>query len=146
MIFGCGGLEQGLTMDYAKLIMDAEMNRMILNAATNIPFDEEELALDIIGNVGPGGSFLVHEHTLHHMRDQSWPQLFDRKNLEDWCSERAGTSLLEQAYTKAVEIIDSHQPPKLPVGADLAIQEIIREFESKAGIVEKCEPSYAISA
>ena len=57
MIFGCGGLEQGLTMDYAKLIMDAEMVRMILNAATNIPFDEEELALDIIGNVGPGGYF-----------------------------------------------------------------------------------------
>lgn len=146
MIFGCGGLEQGLTMDYAKLIMDAEMNRMILNAATNIPFDEEELALDIIGNVGPGGSFLVHEHTYHHMRDQSWPQLFDRKNLEDWRSERAGTSLLEQAYTKAVEIIDSHQPPKLPVGADLAMQEIIWEFEIKAGIVERYKPSYAISA
>ena len=137
MIFGCGGLEQGLTMDYAKLIMDTEMVRMILNAATNIPFDEEELALDIIGNVGPGGSFLVHDHTLRHMRDQSWPQLFDRKNLEDWHSEGAGTSLLERAYTKSVEIIDSHQPPELPVGADLAMEEIVREFESQAGVVQR---------
>ena len=124
-------------MDYAKLIMDTEMVRMIFNAATNIPFDEEELALDIIGNVGPGGSFLVHDHTLRHMRDQSWPQLFDRKNLEDWRSEGAGTSLLERAYTKSVEIIDSHQPPELPVGADLAMEEIVREFESQAGVVQR---------
>ena len=29
IIFGSGVLEQGLTMDYAKLIMDAEMIRMI---------------------------------------------------------------------------------------------------------------------
>jgi trimethylamine--corrinoid protein Co-methyltransferase len=45
VIFGCGGLEQGMTMDYAKLIMDAEMIRMILNAATDIPLDDDALHL-----------------------------------------------------------------------------------------------------
>ena len=134
MIFGCGGLEQGLTMDYAKLIMDAEMVRMILNAATDIPFDGDSLALDIINSVGPGGSFLTHEHTLKHMRDQSFTRLFDRRTLEDWDSETANASLLEHAYTEAADIINSHQPPKLPSGAEMAMEEIIKEFEIKAGI------------
>ena len=80
------------------------------------------------------------------MRNQSRPQLFDRKNLEDWRSGSAGTSLLEQAYTKAVEIIDSHKPPELPVGADLVMEEIVREFESKAGNAIRFKPAYTIAA
>jgi trimethylamine--corrinoid protein Co-methyltransferase len=137
MIFGCGGLEQGLTMDYAKLIMDAEMIRMILNAATDIPFDDDALALDIIHSVGPGGTFLTHDHTLCHMRDQSCTRLFDRRTLEDWGSETANASLLEHAYAEATDIINSHQSPKLPSVAEMAMEEIVREFESKAGIAKR---------
>jgi trimethylamine--corrinoid protein Co-methyltransferase len=134
IIFGCGGIEQGLTMDCAKLIMDAEMVRMILNAATDMPFDDDALALDIINSVGQGGSFLTHEHTLRHMRDQSSTRLFDRRTLEAWASETANASLLEHAYAEAADIINSHQPPKLPTGAEITMEEIIKEFEIKAGI------------
>lgn len=146
MIWGCGGIEQGLTLDFAKLIMDAEMVRMISNAAADITFDEDDLALNVIANVGPSMSFLPHEHTLRHMRDQSWTQLFDRRTLEDWRSQNGDESLLEKAYSKAVDIIDTHLPPALPIGADLAMEEIVREFESKSGTTERHKPSYAVSA
>jgi trimethylamine--corrinoid protein Co-methyltransferase len=136
IIAGCGGLEQGLTMDYAKLIMDAEMIRMISNSTADIPFDDDALALDIIQSVGPGGTFLTHEHTLRHMRDQSYTRLFDRRTFEDWGLETVNTSLIEHAYVEAIDIINSHQSPKLPSGAEIAMKRIIREFESKAGFAK----------
>jgi trimethylamine--corrinoid protein Co-methyltransferase len=129
MVWGCGGIEQGLTIDYAKLIMDAEMVRMILNASMDIATDEEALALDIIHNVGPGGTFLTHQHTLNHMRDQSRNGLFNRRNLEDWHEKCAGASLLDKAYAKAQDILESHQSPELPIGAQAAMDEIVREFD-----------------
>lgn len=146
MVWGCGGIEQGLTIDFAKLIMDAEMVRMILNASMDIATDEEALALDIIHSVGPGGTFLTHQHTLNHMRDQSRNGLFNRRNLEDWLEECAGVSLLDKAYAKAQDILDTHLPPELPIGADLAMKKIVRDFETKADTTEKRKPSYAISA
>jgi trimethylamine--corrinoid protein Co-methyltransferase len=134
IIFGCGGIEQGLTMDYAKLILDAEMVRMILNASGEISLDEDGLALDVIRSVGPGGSFLTHEHTLRHMRQQSYTYLFDRRTFEDWEVESTRRSLVEQAYKKSLEIINSHEPPKLPSGAQVTMAEIIMEFEKEVTV------------
>ena len=113
-----------------ELIMDAEMVRMILNASMEIETDEEALALDIIHIVGPGGTFLTHQHTFNHMRDQSRNDLFNRRNLEDWHEECAGASLLDRAYSKAQDILESHQPPELPKGAQAAMEEILKEFDS----------------
>jgi hypothetical protein len=70
------------------------------------------------------------------MHDQSCTRLFDRRTLEDWGSETPNASLLENAYAKATDIINSHQSPKLPSGAEMAMEEIVREFESKAGIAK----------
>ena len=131
MIWGCGGIEQGLTIDYAKLILDAEMVRMILNASMEIATDEEALALDIIHSVGPGGTFLTHQHTFNHMRDQSRADLFNRRILEEWREKGAGASLLDKAYAKAQYILESHQPPELPKGAQAAMEEIVKEFEKE---------------
>ena len=56
IVFGSGVLEQGLTIDYAKIIMDAEMIRMIQIAIKGIELTDEKLAMDVIHEVGPGGA------------------------------------------------------------------------------------------
>jgi len=141
IIFGCGGIEQGLTMDYAKLILDAEMVRMISNAVTEISLDEDAFALDVVRNVGPGGSFLNHIHTLKHMHLQSRPYLFDRRTLEDWGSNNTDNYLLEQAYATAVDIIRTYTPSKLPAASESSMAEIIREFESEIGLITDTKKS-----
>jgi trimethylamine--corrinoid protein Co-methyltransferase len=71
MIYGSGMIESGITFDYGQLVMDCEIARMIKHAVQGFEVDDDSLALDVIKEIGPGGHFLMHEHTFDRMRDQS---------------------------------------------------------------------------
>ena len=69
IVFGSGVLEQGLTMDYAKLIMDAEMIRMIQTATRGVTISDETLAFDVIHEVGSCFQSLKSSSICHRRRD-----------------------------------------------------------------------------
>jgi trimethylamine--corrinoid protein Co-methyltransferase len=129
IIFGSGVLEQGLTMDYAKLIMDAEMIRMIQIALGGIAVNDETLAMDVIHEVGPGGTYITHEHNLRTMRSQSHASLFDRHSRDDWMEATQGKSVRERAYAKAIDILENHKPYPLPGNASETMKEIVDAYE-----------------
>lgn len=79
MIYGLGMLEGGLTWDYAMLIMQNEMVKQILQCVKGIPVNDEEMALEVIKQVGPGGEFISHEHTFQNFRKLSAPVILDRR-------------------------------------------------------------------
>jgi len=128
--FGCGVLEQVMTIDYAKLMLDAEMIRMIQNTLRGVAVNDESLAMDVIHEVGPGGAYIAHDHSMHTMRSQSQSKLFDRRSRNDWMELTQGEYIQEQAYRAVINILQNHQPPELPLGAAEAMQEMIREFEA----------------
>jgi trimethylamine--corrinoid protein Co-methyltransferase len=134
IVFGSGVLEQGLTIDYAKLVMDAEMIRMIQVAIGGIEISDDKLAMDVIHEVGPGGAYISHEHSLRSMRSQSHSKLFDRRSRSDWMEITSGASMRERAYEAAIDIIQNHQPCPLPEGASETMDEIVKEFEKETGI------------
>ncbi len=131
IVFGSGALEQGLTIDYAKIVMDAEMIRMIQIALKGIEITDEKLAMDVIHEVGHGGAYITHEHSLRSMRSQSQTKLFDRRSRNDWLELTQGKELRDQAYQTAIEILQRHQPYALPNGASKATSEIVSEFEKE---------------
>jgi trimethylamine---corrinoid protein Co-methyltransferase len=131
IIFGSGVLEQGLTMDYAKLIMDAEMIRMIQIAIGGVAVNDETLAMDVIHEVGPGGTYITHEHNLRSMRSQSRANLFDRRSREDWMDMTQGKSVRERAYAKAIDILENHEPYPLPGDSAETMREIVTEYKSE---------------
>jgi hypothetical protein len=59
-----GWLEGGLTASYEKFILDVEVAQMVAEICQPSPFDEAELALDAIREVGPGGHFFGCQHTM----------------------------------------------------------------------------------
>ncbi|MBW2657319.1 MAG: trimethylamine methyltransferase family protein, partial [Deltaproteobacteria bacterium] len=111
IVFGSGVLEQGLTIDYARLVMDAEMIRMIQVA--------------------------IRDHSLQSMRSQSQTKLFDRRSRDDWMEITKGMPMRERAYEAAIDIIQNHKPYPLPEGAPETMDEIVREFEKELGIDKK---------
>jgi trimethylamine---corrinoid protein Co-methyltransferase len=129
MIFGSGVLEQGLTMDYAKLIMDAEMIRMIQIAIGGIVVNDDSLTMDVIHEVGPGGAYITHEHNLSYMRSQSRVDLFDRRSREDWMEMTQGKSVRDRAYERAINILETHEPYALPGNAPETMKKIVADFE-----------------
>ena len=59
-----GWLEGGLTASFEKLIIDAEMLQMMAETMQPIIVDSDELALEAIAEVPPGGHHFGTAHTL----------------------------------------------------------------------------------
>jgi trimethylamine--corrinoid protein Co-methyltransferase len=69
LIHDVGYLEAGLTTSPEMIVFTDETISMMRHFLQGISLDGESLALDVIHNVGPGGDFLTHNHTLKHFRD-----------------------------------------------------------------------------
>lgn len=118
MIYGLGMIDLGMTLDYAQLVVDNEIARMVRRVLSGIPVSDETLAVDLIRSVGAGGHFLTTQHTRHHMRTtQSNSILFDRSSYSKW--EEAGRQdLAERALTETQRILATHKPQ--PLSQDIA--------------------------
>ncbi len=67
------------------LVMSDEIISMVKRIIKGIRINKENLALDLIHQIGPGGNFLVIEHTLNHFRKELWfPTLMDRNIYQEW--------------------------------------------------------------
>ena len=135
MIFGAGGLETGLTFDYAKLVMDHECITNIHKLISGVKVDQESMVLSLIDEIGPGGSYLTHDHTFQHTRSQSQGIVFDRKTRAQWVQSNNGRDLTEMAYEKAKNILENHKPFALSKDAKGTIKDLLEEFE--ADVMEK---------
>jgi len=97
-----------------------------------IEISDESMALDLIHEVGPGGTFLTHRHTFDRVRTQSSAILFDRRSRGSWLSATGGRDLTERAYEKSLQILAGHQTLALPEGAGETIDGLLAEFEARA--------------
>ncbi|MCF8068044.1 MAG: trimethylamine methyltransferase family protein [Desulfobacterales bacterium] len=133
MIYGLGMLESGITFDYGQLVLDCEFARMIKHTVLGYQVNDDTLALDIIKEIGPGGHFLMHPHTLAGMRSQSKPEIIDRKARDVW--EKAGsTNAYERAVAKAQWILENHRREPLPQDVLDKIRAIIEDTEKELGV------------
>jgi trimethylamine--corrinoid protein Co-methyltransferase len=136
MIYGLGMLESGITFDFGQLVLDCEFARMIKHTVQGFRVTGDTLALDVIKEIGPGGHYLMHDHTLQGMRSQSQPELIDRQTRAVW--EKAGaTSAYERAVAKAKWILENHRPDPLPDDVLDRIRAIIVDTEKEMGITNE---------
>lgn len=137
LIYGLGMLELGVTFDYAQLIMDNEMARMINKAVGGIPVNDDTLAVDIIKQVGAAGEFITQEHTFKHFRtEQSQSKLIDRTMRGRWL-DGGGKDFTERAYEMAISILESHKPDPLAEGVASELRQIVEDAEEEYGIKGK---------
>jgi len=81
-----GMLESMLTVAYEQYVIDDEIIGLCGKVLQGIDVDPEHLALDVIEAVGPGGSFMISDHTLDHMRSEYYlgNRISDQTNREQW--------------------------------------------------------------
>jgi trimethylamine--corrinoid protein Co-methyltransferase len=81
-----GGLIEALkTFDFAKAVIDDEIAMMLKRVKRGLEFNEENLALDVIKKIGPGGSFIVEPHTIKRMKTAAiLTKLSDRDTRSQW--------------------------------------------------------------
>mgnify|MGYP003623769905 FL=1 len=133
IIYGLGLIELGMTMDYAQLLIDADMAEMVMYSLGGIPVTDQTLAVDVINNVGPFKDFLSHKSTFEFRKSQSQPRLFNRQVRDTWL-KKGGRDLSSVALDKAKEILENHQPAALDGATAEALRKLINEAEKAYGV------------
>ena len=137
IVFAGGALESGLTHSPAKLLLDHEMMGHIRQMVSRAPFDDLDVALSEISEIGPGNSYLMHPHTMAGMRAQSRGSLFNRNPRETWLERTTGKTADQLADKSALNIIERHHPVPLAPGVEAQIAEMLREFEARLGAAKR---------
>jgi trimethylamine---corrinoid protein Co-methyltransferase len=118
-----GGLLDALKVfDFAKAVIDDEIALMLKRIKRGFEFEDSELALDVMAEIGPGGSFMVHPHTVKRMkRTALLPTLADRNARAQWESKGA-LDTHARALARARDILAKAGPPSLSPEADARIR------------------------
>ena len=112
------------TIAYEQFVIDNELLGMAMRSVRGIEVNDDTLAMDAIDRVGPGGHFLMDEHTLRFMRTEHYfpSNIFDRQDRETW--EKAGSiDAWERAKDAARHFLANHTPDPLDPAVDAWIKE-----------------------
>lgn len=133
MMSGAGLLFAARVFALEEMVLDAEIFGLLRHLAAGIAIDDETLAVDVIGEVGPAGNFLAEDHTLAHMRGLWQPRVFDRGTWEDWeANGRPGPR--DRARERARSLLANHVPQPLEDGVGEELDRIVAAFSREAGV------------
>ena len=121
-------MESGLCGSLAQLVICNEMVGWIEKMMAPVEINDETLALDLIDEIGPDGSFLDSDHTMNHFKERWYPEVFERGNYDQWV-DAGELSLGERAAKKVETILEEHQPESLPADIQKEIKIIIQRAE-----------------
>jgi trimethylamine--corrinoid protein Co-methyltransferase len=100
---GCQGIvgaDQGISLE--QLVLDNEWIAAFNHIAGGVEVSQETIGLDVIAQVGIGGSFVSQDHTVKHMRQSYWTsKLFNRQAWDGWVAQGSPS-----AYDKAHEFVE----------------------------------------
>jgi trimethylamine---corrinoid protein Co-methyltransferase len=124
-----GWLEGGLIASPEKFIMDCEVLQMIQRYFEEATFatTEDDIALDAIREVGPGGHYFGCQHTQDRYQTAFYaPMVSDWRNYEAWQLD-GSVWTAERAHRIYKQIIAEFEPP--PMNGDH--QEELRQFVAR---------------
>ncbi len=122
-IFNMGGLLDALmAFDFAKAVIDNEMALMLKRIRRGFEFSQENLALDLIAQIGPGGMYAGEEHTLERMRTTMLlTEVADRDPRQQW-TERGGLDAAARAMQQVRDILTRDNPAVFAPDVDARIR------------------------
>jgi len=120
---GIAGVDQAGSLEM--LVFQHEVVEYVERIMRSFEVDTEHIGLDVIDQVGPGGSFIDRMHTAEHFREELWmPTMLDRSYWPAW--EDAGKpSLADKLPARVEQLLNSYQPKPLPDNVEKDVARII---------------------
>ncbi len=118
-MFNIGGLIDALkTFDFAKAVIDDEVAQMLKRVKRGISFSDDDLAVDLIKEIGPGGSYIVAKHTINRMKTEAvMTKIADRDARTIW-EKKGALDINARALNKAKEIMSKNTEPLISPEVD----------------------------
>ena len=123
-----GILESYLSVSFEKLMVDFEIIDMVNRFFKDFAVDEETLPLELIKEVGPGGQFLMEEHTFEFCRLETFHPSISVRGPK----ANASHVYLDNIQKKMETMLNTYKKPKRDEKVVEKMQEILR----REGIVE----------
>ena len=128
-----GWLEGGLVASFEKLIIDCEMLQHMSKMLEPLKIDLDEVGLEAMREVGPGGHFFGCAHTMERYRNAFYePFVSDWQNSENWVA--AGS---KDATARATElwpkILEEFTPPPVDAAVCEALETYVARRKEELG-------------
>lgn len=129
IIHDVGFMDSGMQGSLQIIVIANDILGFLRAATRGVEVNDETLALDVIEELGPTGSFLDHEHTMRHYREPYYSQLADKKQYSLWL-EQGGTTMEARAAEMVDALLAEHKPEPLPADVGQAIKEIVKREQA----------------
>ena len=137
-----GWNEAGIHCSVAKFIVDAEQCAMAYRMAEGPRWDDFDQAVAAVSDIGPGGHYLGHPHTLEKFQSAFFmPELFDNNSIEQWSAD-GSKEITQRALETARTMLSEYQEPKLDEARDEALLDYIARREIEIPPADELNQSY----
>ncbi len=131
MLSDAGSYNGSAVFSALQMILDREVADIAMRWAEGYSFDTEQLAVEVMEHVGPGGHFLGEPHALQHTRDFWRSKVMNRMTWEDW--DAAGRPEPWKAAEAEVErTLTEHEPEPLSEDVTKELDRIMDSYEAEA--------------
>ena len=131
-----GWLEGGLLASFEKIVIDCEMLQQMHRFLAPLTITREEIGIEAMREVGPGGHFFGCDHTMERFRDAFYqPFLSDWQNHENW--QLAGAKDATQRATEVWQrVLREYEAPPIDEGIREALESFVAHRREALGTQE----------
>jgi trimethylamine--corrinoid protein Co-methyltransferase len=122
-----GLLDGSMVLHPEQLILDYEICQNAYDLFHGFEFDEADLALDVIAEVGPRSHFLRQKHTRQHIRDFRLSRLLRQKGADGTLRDPR-----DVAFDEFKRIYGTHEPRPLPSEVLAELDRILAAADGEA--------------
>ena len=134
LMHGAGWMEGGLQASFEKMVLDADLLDMVSEFLKPVLVDDDELALDAMREVGPGGHFFGCAHTQARYRTAFFsPMISDWRNYETWQEAGAPTAYDTANRIYKQKLADFQPPPIEPERLE-ALRAFVERRKAEGGV------------
>jgi trimethylamine--corrinoid protein Co-methyltransferase len=142
VVHAAGIMDRFASMSYEKYVLDLEGIRLMGALYGSLDADnDDDLAFELIAQVGPGGSFLTSRDTFEKVRTHSWQSIFKPKVAP---GHTANETLYEALNKQVEELIAGYQAPEISPEIIQAMDDYLLDRGVDAAVLEQIKAARGI--
>jgi trimethylamine--corrinoid protein Co-methyltransferase len=111
-------------------VIGNEICSFINRILQGIEVNPDTLAVDVIREIGPGGEYLTHDHTMEYFMTEHWDAKLGSRLPRDLWEEKGAMDIRTKARETYKKILATHRPKPLDPKVQKKLQQIVEQAEA----------------